>query len=88
MLIVGIGIIGQLILYINGELKENKDKEEKAHNTDAQTRLTVGKPNHVDKHYGRFKMDLLSIYYYVLTETEIRTLWDSKYNDQIWKSLK
>ena len=33
-------------------------------------------------------MDLLSIYYYVLTETEIRTLWDSKYNDQIWKSLK
>lgn len=76
---IWIFISGQLLLYINGALKDTKDKQDKSFNTDVHTKLTIGKPNHIDKHFGRFKMDLLAIYYYVLVETEILAMWDSMF---------
>lgn len=67
-------ILGQLVLYINGQLKDTKDKQEKTFESDTHTKLTLGKPNHIDKHFGRFKMDMLAIFYYQLTLSQIEQM--------------
>lgn len=39
--------------------------------TDAQTTLTIGKPNFGDKYFGRFLMDTFVIYYQVVSQSQI-----------------
>ena len=46
-----------------------------SYKTDAQTHLTVGKPNYGNKYFGRFKMDNLVIWLRQLTQQNIANLF-------------
>ena len=65
-------------MYINGDLHHAKRGVEGSFEKDVYTKLTVGKPNHIDKHFGRFQMELLAVYYYQLAAENVQALWGSK----------
>uniref|UniRef100_A0A7M5UUT0 Uncharacterized protein n=1 Tax=Clytia hemisphaerica TaxID=252671 RepID=A0A7M5UUT0_9CNID len=62
-------------IYIDGKMVTVATSEDKSHPTDIHTKLTIGISNYVStKHFGRFQMDLLAIYYYRLVQQQIEKL--------------